>query len=73
MLRVTSRPITVPAERSALLNAGLSIIFSSIPGSARSTGAGIGGTSIPIGIGGRSIGSSPAAAGGGAILAASIS
>ena len=34
MLRVISRPITVPAERIALLNAGLSITFSSIPGSA---------------------------------------
>ncbi len=34
MLRVISRPITVPAERIALLKAGLSITFSSIPGSA---------------------------------------
>ena len=33
MLRVISRPITVPAERIALLNAGLLIILSSIPGS----------------------------------------
>ena len=33
MLRVISRPITVPAERIALLNAGLSIIFSNMPGS----------------------------------------
>src|ERR1700738_3383820 len=34
MLRVISRPMTVPAERIALLNAGLLIILSSIPGSA---------------------------------------
>jgi hypothetical protein len=34
MLRVISRPITVPAERIALLNAALAIIFSSMPGSA---------------------------------------
>ena len=49
MLRVISRPITVPAERIALLNAGLSIIDSSTPGSAFSTGAGIGGRSNPVG------------------------
>ena len=78
MLRVISRPITVPAERIALLNAGLSIICSSMPGSAFSTGAGIGGRSMPVGrIGGRSIGSPGtgrrAGRGGGAILAASIS
>ena len=34
MLRVISRPMTVPAERIALLNAGLAIIFSNMPGSA---------------------------------------
>jgi hypothetical protein len=34
MLRVISRPITVPAERIALLNAGLFVIFSNIEGSA---------------------------------------
>ena len=39
MLRVISRPMTVPAERMALLKAGLSIICSSIPGSAFPTGA----------------------------------
>ena len=33
MLRVISRPITVPAERIALLNAGLLIILSNTPGS----------------------------------------
>ncbi len=33
MLRVISRPRTVPADRIALLNAGLFIILSSIPGS----------------------------------------
>ena len=33
MLRVISRPITVPAERIALLNAGLPMTFSTIPGS----------------------------------------
>ena len=78
MLRVISRPMTVPAERMALLNAGLSIICSSMVGSAFSTGAGIGGRSRPVGIGGRSIDSpagagTPSAAGGGAIFAASIS
>ncbi len=45
MLRVISRPITVPAERIALLNAGLPIILSNMPGSADSAGAGIGGSS----------------------------
>jgi hypothetical protein len=34
MLRVISRPMTVPAERIALLNAGLLIILSNMPGSA---------------------------------------
>ena len=33
MLRVISRPITVPADRIALLNAGLFIILSNNPGS----------------------------------------
>ena len=42
MLRVISRPICVPAERIALLNAGLSIIFSSTPGSGFSDCLGIG-------------------------------
>ena len=41
MLRVISRPMTVPAERIALLNAGLSIILSSRPGSAGCAGAGM--------------------------------
>ena len=35
MLRVISRPMTVPAD-AELLNAGLLIIFSNIPGSAAS-------------------------------------
>ena len=33
MLRVISRPMTVPADRIALLNAGLPIILSNMPGS----------------------------------------
>src|SRR5690606_38898685 len=40
MLRVISRPITVPAERIALLNARLSTTLSSWPGPCGSTGAG---------------------------------
>ena len=69
MLRVISRPSTVPAERIALLNAGLSIILSKKPGSGGAAGSGIGGMSIPVGTGGRS----GVAAGGGASLAASVS
>jgi len=45
MLRVISRPMTVPAERIALLKAGLSIILSSRPGSSGCAGAGMGGIS----------------------------
>ena len=70
MLRVISRPMTVPAERIALLNAGLSIICSSMLGSAFSTGLGIGGSSIPSGSSG---GRSTASSGADASLAASIS
>jgi hypothetical protein len=52
ILRVISRPITVPAERIALLNAGLSIMDSSTLGSARPAGSGMGGRSKPVGMGG---------------------
>ena len=54
MLRVISRPSTVPADRIALLNAGLSIILSRNPGSGGAAGSGMGGTSMPVGTGGRS-------------------
>ena len=51
-LRVISRPNTVPAERIALLKAGLSTILSKKPGSGGAAGAGIGGTSTLVGAGG---------------------
>src|SRR5690349_3361334 len=77
MLRVISRPITVPAERIALLNAELSMTFSIIPGSVARFAvaspdalAGGGGTAS---IGGGSDGSAPGAAGGGASRAFSRS
>ncbi len=69
MLRVISRPMTVPAERIALLKAGLSITLSNRPGSG--AGAGMGGISYGGGTGGRSAGG--AAGGGGANRAASRS
>ena len=71
MLRVISRPITVPAERIALLKAALSITCSSTPGPAFSTGAGMGGSSkSPVTMGGRSIDTAPVSDADGAILAA---
>lgn len=69
MLRVISRPITVPAERIALLNAGLSITCSRKPGSGGRPGAGIGGTST----GGGTSTCGGTSTGGGASLAANRS
>ena len=73
MLRVISRPNTVPAERIALLKAGLSTILSKKPGCGGAAGGGIGGTSTGASAGGRSGARGAGAAAAGASLAASIS
>ncbi len=71
MLRVISRPRTVPAERMALLNAELLSTCSSIPGSCGCAGAGIASMSPEASTPPKPPGSS--ALGGGASLAASRS